>query len=173
MSRVSLSRRVALAIASLLEEAWGDAPLSRGKAAAIGELRAALAPKAKSFLRKKTEKRKRDNAKATRAIYGVVELRARGRCEVPSCSEEFSDLNRPEMDHFLPKGRRPQSDRTCWLIHWGCHRGKHASWPDRAFWLVQFINHCEKYGYDKEAEIARAELEASAILEAIPAVGCP
>lgn len=145
-----------------------------GEAEALELLRAQLAPKSKSSQRKRTAARKRSKTKETRAIYAEVAKRANGRCELPQCSRDFSDaFSAAEMDHFLPRGKYRQSIRTCWLIHALCHDQKHASKPDRGFWLEQFIEHCDHYGYWREAGIARAELEAEALLVASESVGAP
>lgn len=126
---------------------------------ALAELRAAMAPKCsvKFAVKRKAAKRK-TKKQETAEIREAVFVRAEGRCEC-RCGRVFG-LDPGEMDHFFPKGRTPQTVRTCWALASSCHRAKTKNFPDAGTWLRLFSAHCASHGYAAEMLKAQNRLEA-------------
>lgn len=108
--------------------------------------------------RVRTAARKETKEAETTAIRTAVTFRACGNCE--ACGREFSPADPMELDHFFPKGRTPQTERTCWGIHASCHRAKILNRPDAAHWLRAFFAHAHRHEFWTEAAKARARLES-------------
>lgn len=158
MSTIRISRKAAVAIladydSSIRLVEWRTS-------GAYQELRAALAPKPRRekklpgpTIKQAKAKKRRATQNETREIYDAVAKRAGVKCE--ACDELFSPADPPEMDHFLPRGRFPQSVRTCWLIHRSCHRMKHAGDPSALVWWRAFCWHARRLGLVAEEQLAR------------------
>ena len=163
MSRVSLSRRDAEAIASLVETrhpGW-----LANQQDAIDRLRAALLPKPKKVAATKARKAAKGAKRAahnaeTAEIRAEVVSRATGiagpMCEACAC--EFVGARGVEMDHFWGRGKTQQSAANCWLLCRSCHRNKTMNRPSASHWLHIFAQHCWRRGFEDEADKARARL---------------
>lgn len=170
-SRISLSRRDAEAIASLVETrhpGW-----LANQQDAIDRLRAALAPKPKRTAAKKERRARVASKRAakreeTAAIYAAAEARAAGKCE--ACGEWFWDGDPAELDHALGRGRYRQSISNCWLLHRSCHRRKTDNMPSAAAWLFRLEDHFTRHEYRVEADIVRGRLAASEALSRASAI---
>lgn len=127
--------------------------------AGIVELRKALAvkPAVKARRAEKAEKRatRKDD---TERVREAVCTRADGLCE--SCRDPLTEADPGELDHFFGRGKVQQRPENCWLLHRGCHRKKTNNEPSAAWWLEQFIQHCDRYGFTAEAWNANARLQA-------------
>ena len=120
---------------------------------------------------KKTAKER----KATSSIRTEVFKRAGGCCEC-GCGRSFSDFDPGQLDHFLGRGKAPQSVENCWALMKACHLSKTRNSPTAAYWLRIFVNHQQRYGYDsrraqnrllgmiavREAESSRLSRESEA-----------
>ncbi len=154
----AISKRSASALLKIVENLVGthDAAVRR----AAEELRHSLRVRPGLKLAKtRRANKKRAKTVETRSIRAEVMARADGVCEC-GCRTVFSALAPAEMDHFLPKGRYPQTVETCWLIRADCHRAKHKSQPSPEYWLQKFLKHCEKHGLHSAFRIAATRLGA-------------
>ena len=129
------------------------------------ELEAAIAKAERSTatrkrLTKPKQAKRAEKRKETSAIYAAVERRAEGKCE--ACGSAFGPRDilatRPEMDHFLGRGRAAQSERNCWLLCGRCHWNKTRNSPSRADWLEVFAQHCSRNELGPEFLAAKREL---------------
>lgn len=149
MSRVSLSRRSAQVVESLLSTM--DA-LSPSEERARDEICAALSPRPRSSAVKKTARKNAAKAKDTKAIRAAVMERAGGRCE--HCGWAFQPFNPGELDHFFGRARA-ESVETCWALCRDCHREKTQNDPSAVHWLESFAELAEGLGYTYSAARAR------------------
>lgn len=79
--------------------------------------------------------------------------RSMGRCE--ACHERPAE----ELDHFWGRGKAVSSLRTMWLICRQCRYEKTNNEPNRVAWLMRFIQHAERYGYEEQVVLAAQQVE--------------
>lgn len=94
----------------------------------------------------------------TRRIREAVFKRSGGYCEC-GCRGWIGD-GLFHLDHFLPRGRHPQTVATCWALSLPCDLQRTRNAPSAAVWLHLFKAHAEKYGYATEVEWAESRLLA-------------
>lgn len=126
----------------------------------ISHLDAELKPKRSIKLAKVRRTSKRLTKKEeTAKVYSWVENRAAGKCE--ACGMSFSELVRPELDHFAGRIRVKQSPDNCWMLGTHCHKQKTLNLPSAEYWLEKFISHCDRWGIRGEArEMAQRRLDS-------------
>lgn len=164
---VRISHRDAERLLGIIELAENlGVDISPFQQVSIESLRRVLEPKPRSSQAKKTARKNRAKAKTTKEIRAAVMERAGGKCEACGLAWEWNDG--PELDHFFPKGRTPQSVETCWAIHTSCHMEKTANEPSAEWWLEKFCEHAAKYGYGNEGSRANNRLVSLQLMRERP-----
>ena len=89
-----------------------------------------------------------------KAIRRTVFARASNACE--ACGQWVTEET-GHLDHARGRGRA-ESVESCWALCVPCDLAKTMNEPTSAHWLAKFARHCERHGYAREAELARARL---------------
>jgi hypothetical protein len=90
----------------------------------------------------------------TKEIRAAVFVRAGGWCEC-KCGRRLTENS--QLDHAFGRSRAPESVATTWALRIECHDQKTQNRPSAAHWLKRFGEHCKRYGFTAELELARAK----------------
>lgn len=134
-----------------LKDVIGDGPPAGGKE-----------PRRWSLRDRPPQARRPTETSQTREL---VWQRAEGQCEC-GCLRRIR-WNTLEMDHFLGRGKWPESPETCWALSRECHTAKHAGKPSRLRWLRLFLDHLEHHGFGESAtaQKVRGEVEGQELVQ--------
>lgn len=115
--------------------------------------------KAKAIKAKKTRAKRKD----TRFIRGEVMERSNGICEC-GCGIGFDFKAPAQLDHQFGRVRAKQSEANTWMLRRDCHEAKTFNRPSPEWWLMKFVTHAEKHGFDDEAARAQKRLDALVLM---------
>jgi hypothetical protein len=116
--------------------------------------------------RKPSKEEKRD---ATAVLWKAAMARSGGSCEC-GCGRVFAEEgeNKPEMDHEASR-RVPQTLQNVWMLALAHHRMRQQNRPSERWWLGNFLVHCRRHGYLREADRVEARIAVVEVKAALPA----
>lgn len=105
----------------------------------------------------------------TADLWNQAMVRSGGFCEC-ECGRAFADEgdNKPELDHEASR-RVPQTITNVWMLARVCHHQRQANKPSEDYWLRNFLRHCQKHNYAKEARRVENRIAVVEVKSNLPA----
>ncbi len=93
---------------------------------------------------------------ALKRIRLAVFARCRGHCEC-RCGRAVT-FESGRLDHFFGRAKVAESVTNCWFLHRECDELKTVNRPAAVYWLRTFREHCRKYRFQPEFELAELKI---------------